>query len=86
MRLVILDRDGVINQESEAFIKTPEEWIPLPDSLAAIARLYKNGYTVVVASNCASRVLLAVTVATGTTAARTELNAAIASCTEAAVC
>lgn len=51
MRLVILDRDGVINQESEAFIKTPEEWIPLPGSLAAIARLYKNGYTVVVASN-----------------------------------
>jgi D-glycero-D-manno-heptose 1,7-bisphosphate phosphatase len=51
MRLVILDRDGVINQESEAFIKTPEEWIPLPGSLATIARLYKNGYTVVVASN-----------------------------------
>jgi len=51
MRLVILDRDGVINQESEAFIKTPEEWVPLPGSLAAIARLYKNGYTVVVASN-----------------------------------
>ena len=51
MRLVILDRDGVINQESEAFIKTPEEWIPLPGSLAAIARLHKNGYKVVVASN-----------------------------------
>lgn len=51
MRLVILDRDGVINKESEAFIKTPEEWIPLPGSLEAIARLYKNGYTVVVASN-----------------------------------
>ena len=51
MRLVILDRDGVINQESEAFIKTPEEWIPLPGSLEAIARIYKSGYTVVVASN-----------------------------------
>jgi D-glycero-D-manno-heptose 1,7-bisphosphate phosphatase len=51
MRLVILDRDGVINQESEAFIKTPEEWIPIAGSIAAIARLYKNGYTVVVASN-----------------------------------
>jgi D-glycero-D-manno-heptose 1,7-bisphosphate phosphatase len=51
MRLVILDRDGVINQESEAFIKTPEEWIPIPGSVAAVARLYKNGYTVVVASN-----------------------------------
>jgi D-glycero-D-manno-heptose 1,7-bisphosphate phosphatase len=51
MRLVILDRDGVINQESEAFIKTPEEWIPLPGSIDAIARIYKSGYTVVVASN-----------------------------------
>ena len=51
MRLVILDRDGVINQESDAFIKTPEEWIPIPGSVDAIARLYKNGYTVVVASN-----------------------------------
>ncbi len=51
MRLVILDRDGVINQESDAFIKTPEEWIPLPGSLAAIARLTQAGFTVVVASN-----------------------------------
>lgn len=51
MRLVILDRDGVINKESDAYIKTPEEWIPLPGSLEAIARLYRNGYQVVVASN-----------------------------------
>ncbi|HSN17843.1 MAG TPA: D-glycero-beta-D-manno-heptose 1,7-bisphosphate 7-phosphatase [Gammaproteobacteria bacterium] len=51
MRLVILDRDGVINKESDAYIKTPEEWIPLPGSLEAIARLHRNGYTVVVASN-----------------------------------
>ena len=51
MKLVILDRDGVINQESDAYIKSPEEWFPLPGSLEAIARLYKNGYTVVVASN-----------------------------------
>ena len=51
MRLVILDRDGVINQESEAYIKSPEEWHPLPGSLEAIARLHRNGYTVVVASN-----------------------------------
>jgi D-glycero-D-manno-heptose 1,7-bisphosphate phosphatase len=51
MRLVILDRDGVINQESEAYIKTPEEWIPIPGSVEAIARLHRNGYTVVVASN-----------------------------------
>lgn len=51
MRLVILDRDGVINQESDAFIKSPEEWFPIPGSVEAIARLYRNGYTVVVASN-----------------------------------
>ena len=51
MRLVILDRDGVINQESDAYIKTPEEWIPLPGSLEAIARLHRNGFKVVVASN-----------------------------------
>ena len=51
MRLVILDRDGVINQESDAYIKTPEEWIPLPGSLAAIGRLTQAGFTVVVASN-----------------------------------
>ena len=51
MRLVILDRDGVINKESDAFIKSPQEWIPLPGSLEAIARLTQAGYTVVVASN-----------------------------------
>lgn len=51
MRLVILDRDGVINEESDAYIKTPEEWIPIPGSLDAIARLTKAGFTVVVASN-----------------------------------
>ncbi len=51
MRLVILDRDGVINKESDAFIKSPEEWVPLPGSIDAIARLYKSGYKVVVASN-----------------------------------
>jgi 1-acyl-sn-glycerol-3-phosphate acyltransferase len=51
VRLVILDRDGVINRESDAFIKSPAEWIPLPGSLEAIARLTRAGYTVVVASN-----------------------------------
>jgi len=51
VRLVILDRDGVINRESDDFIKSPAEWIPLPGSLEAITRLTKSGYTVVVASN-----------------------------------
>ena len=50
-RLIILDRDGVINQDSDAFIKTPAEWIALPGSLEAIARLNQAGYRVVVATN-----------------------------------
>ena len=49
--LVILDRDGVINQDSDAYIKSPEEWIPIPGSLEAIARLNHAGILVAVASN-----------------------------------
>ena len=37
MKLVILDRDGVINEDSVNFIKTPNEWIPIQDSLESIA-------------------------------------------------
>lgn len=51
MKLVILDRDGVINYDSDAFIKTPDEWKPIPGSLEAIARLTQAGYKVVVATN-----------------------------------
>lgn len=51
MKLIILDRDGVINYDSDQFIKTPEEWKPLPGSLEAIARLCQAGYRVVVATN-----------------------------------
>ena len=51
MKLVILDRDGVINHDSDQYIKSPEEWKPIPGSLAAIARLNQAGYRVVVASN-----------------------------------
>ena len=51
MKLVILDRDGVINVDSAQFIKSPAEWKPIPGSLEAIARLNQNGYTVVVATN-----------------------------------
>lgn len=50
-KLVILDRDGVINQDSDNYIKTVDEWIPLPGSIAAIARLHRAGYSVVVATN-----------------------------------
>ena len=51
MKMIILDRDGVINHDSPAFIKSPAEWIPIPGSLEAIARLNQANYRVVVASN-----------------------------------
>lgn len=51
MKLVILDRDGVINYDSDEFIKSPSEWIPIPGSLEAIARLNQAGYRVVVCTN-----------------------------------
>ena len=51
MKLIILDRDGVINHDSPDFIKSPAEWIPIPGSLEAIARLNQAGYRVVIASN-----------------------------------
>ena len=51
MKLIILDRDGVINYDSEHYIKSPEEWVPIPGSLEAIARLTHAGYHVVVATN-----------------------------------
>ena len=50
-KLVILDRDGVINHDSQDYIKTPEEWQPLPGSLNAIAALNAAGFRVVVVSN-----------------------------------
>lgn len=51
IKLIILDRDGVINHDSPDFIKSPKEWLPIPGSLEAIARLNQAGYRVVVASN-----------------------------------
>ena len=51
MKLIVLDRDGVINQDSEDYIKSPEEWIPIAGSLQAIADLNQSGYRVVVATN-----------------------------------
>lgn len=50
-RLVILDRDGVINRDSREFVKNADEWVPLPGSIGAIAELSRAGYTVAVASN-----------------------------------
>ncbi|SEP80477.1 D-glycero-beta-D-manno-heptose 1,7-bisphosphate 7-phosphatase [Nitrosomonas ureae] len=54
MKLIILDQTGVINQCSDTFIRTPEEWIPIPGSLEAIARLTHSGYRVVIATNQSS--------------------------------
>lgn len=51
MKLIILDRDGVINLDSDQFIKNPAEWQPIPGSLEAIARLNQADYRVVVATN-----------------------------------
>ena len=51
MKLIILDRDGVINEDSDEYIKSVDEFIPLPGSLEAIARLKKAGYTIAVATN-----------------------------------
>jgi len=51
MKLIILDRDGVINFDSDQFIKSPDEWKPIPGSLEAIARLTRDGWRVVVATN-----------------------------------
>jgi len=51
MKLVILDRDGTINQDSDQYIKSPAEWKPIPGSLEAIARFTQNGWRVAVATN-----------------------------------
>ena len=51
MKLVILDRDGVINEDSDDYIKSPVEWHPLPGSLEAIAKLNHFGFKVAVATN-----------------------------------
>ena len=51
LKLLILDRDGVINYDSDAYIKSVAEWIPLPGSIEAIAQLSKAGWTVAIATN-----------------------------------
>lgn len=50
-KYIFLDRDGVINQDSDNFIKSPDEWLPLPKSLEAIALFNQNGFDVVVITN-----------------------------------
>ncbi len=50
-KFIILDRDGVINEDSDDYVKSAEEWYPIPGSLEAIAKLKKADYTVVIATN-----------------------------------
>lgn len=51
MKIVILDRDGVINEDSDSYIKSVDEWIPIAGSINAIAALSKAGYTILIATN-----------------------------------
>ena len=51
MKLIILDRDGVVNQDSDKYIKSADEWEPIPGRLEAIARLHHGGYRIAIASN-----------------------------------
>lgn len=51
IRLLVLDRDGVINHDSDAFVKCADEWRPIEGSAEAIARLTVAGFTIAVASN-----------------------------------
>jgi len=50
-KFIILDRDGVINEDSDDYVKSAEEWYPISGSLEAIAKLKQAGYTVVIATN-----------------------------------
>ena len=51
MNLIILDRDGTINEDRDDFVKSAEEWVPIPGSLEAIARLNQAGWQTVIATN-----------------------------------
>ena len=51
MKLVILDRDGTINEDRDDYVKSPDEWVPVPGALEAIARLNHAGWHTVVATN-----------------------------------
>jgi D-glycero-D-manno-heptose 1,7-bisphosphate phosphatase len=51
MKMIILDRDGVINQDSDNYIKNPDEWLPIQGSLEAISKLSRAGYRIFVATN-----------------------------------
>ena len=51
MKIIILDRDGVINEDSDDYIKSPDEWIPIAGSLEALGKLSQNGFKVIIITN-----------------------------------
>ena len=51
MKTIVLDRDGVINEDSDNYIKSPEEWLPVNGSLEALSLLHKNGFRIAIATN-----------------------------------
>ncbi len=51
MKLIILDRDGVLNEDSDDYVKSVDEWLPIPGSAEAVGRLCDAGYTIAVATN-----------------------------------
>jgi D-glycero-D-manno-heptose 1,7-bisphosphate phosphatase len=51
LKLIVLDRDGTINEDRDDFVKSPDEWVPLPGALEAIARLNHAGWHTVIATN-----------------------------------
>jgi len=51
VKLIILDRDGVINEDSDDYIKSPDEWIPIAGSLEAVGKLSQNGFKVIIITN-----------------------------------
>lgn len=51
MKVVVLDRDGVINEDSDEYVKSVDEWIPIEGSIEAIAQLCEHGFTIAVATN-----------------------------------
>ncbi len=50
-RLVLLDRDGVINQDSKDYIRNAEEWAPIKGSLEAIGGWQRRGIEFAVCTN-----------------------------------
>ncbi|HWP20863.1 MAG TPA: D-glycero-beta-D-manno-heptose 1,7-bisphosphate 7-phosphatase [Burkholderiaceae bacterium] len=51
MKLLILDRDGTINEDRDDYVKSPREWVPVPGAIEAMARLFHAGWTLAVATN-----------------------------------